>query len=97
MRTRGGGLTTITSLASVTALALGGCGSTGTGGGTGDTSATALGFKHYAGAVDYPSTTGPHNAGYVAPGEGLRQLVPLDDCALGLGTFANGYHYVNVN
>jgi hypothetical protein len=97
MRTRGGGLTTITSLATVAALALAGCGSTGTGGGTGDTSATALGFKHYAGAVDYPSTTGPHNAGYVAPGEGLRRLVPLGDCVLGLGTFANGYRYVNVN
>ncbi|MFC1402200.1 MULTISPECIES: hypothetical protein [Streptacidiphilus] len=99
MRTRGGGLTTMTSLATIAALALalGGCGSTGTGGGTGDTSATALGFKQYAGAVDYPTMTGPHDTGYVAPGEGLRQLVPLGDCALGLGTFANGYHYVNVN
>lgn len=87
----------MTSLATVAALALGGCASTGTGGGTGDTSATALGFKQYAGAVDYPSTTGPHNTGYVAPGEGLRRLVPLGDCVLGLGTFANGYRYVNVN
>jgi hypothetical protein len=33
----------------------------------------------------------------VSPREGLRQLVPLGDCALGEGTFANGYRYVNVN
>jgi hypothetical protein len=47
--------------------------------------------------VDYPSVTGPGDKGYVAPGEGLRQLVPYGACALGEGTYANGYAYVNVN
>ncbi|GAA2473464.1 hypothetical protein GCM10010276_05470 [Streptomyces longisporus] len=80
------------------ALVLGGCGTIR----AGDTdasgpSAAELGFKEYAGAVDYPSVTGPHDKGYVAPREGLRQLVPLGNCVLGEGTFANGYRYVNVN
>lgn len=56
----------------------------------GDTSAAELGFKEYAGAVDYPSVTGPHNKGYVAPRQGLRQLVPLGDCALGEGHSPTG-------
>ncbi|MEU9541779.1 hypothetical protein [Streptomyces mirabilis] len=98
MRTRGGRLAAVASLAASAALVLGGCGRINAGDtGTGDTSAAELGFKEYAGAVDYPSVTGPHNKGYVAPREGLRQLVPLGDCALGEGTFANGYRYVNVN
>ncbi|MGY6025066.1 hypothetical protein [Streptomyces spinosirectus] len=98
MRTRGGRLAAVASLVTGAVLVLGGCGKIRAGDtGTQDTSATKLGFKKYAGAVGYPSVTGPHNKGYVAPGEGLRQLVPLGDCALGEGTFANGYHYVNVN
>jgi hypothetical protein len=98
MRTRGGRLAVVASLAAGAALVLGGCGRISAGDtGTGDTSAAELGFKEYAGAVDYPAVTGPHDKGYVAPREGLRQLVPLGDCALGEGTFANGYRYVNVN
>src|SRR2546423_7792388 len=98
MRTRGGRLAVVASLAAGAALVLGGCGRISAGDtGTGGTSAAELGFKEYAGAVDYPSVTGPHDKGYVAPREGLRQLVPLGDCALGEGTFANGYRYVNVN
>lgn len=98
MRTRGGMLAVTASLAASAALVLGGCGKIKAGDtGNGGTSAADLGFKEYAGAVDYPSVTGPHDKGYVAPLEGLRQLVPLGNCALGEGTFANGYHYVNVN
>ena len=98
MRTHGGRLAAVASIVTGAVLVLGGCGKITAGDtGAGDTSATKLGFKKYAGAVDYPSVTGPHNTGYVAPREGLRQLVPLGDCALGEGTFANGYHYVNVN
>jgi hypothetical protein len=98
MRTCGGKLAVVASLVAGAALVLVGCGQIRAGDtGADDTSAVELGFKKYAGAVDYPSVTGPHNKGYVAPGEGLRQLVPLGDCALGEGTFANGYHYVNVN
>lgn len=98
MRTRGGKLAVVASLVAGAAMVLGGCGKVHAGeAGTGDTSAVGLGFRKYAGAVGYPSVTGPHNKGYVAPGEGLRQLVPLGDCVLGEGTFANGYHYVNVN
>ncbi|MFF3165418.1 hypothetical protein [Streptomyces sp. NPDC003273] len=98
MRTRGGRLAAVASLIAGMALVLGGCGKIRADNtGSGETSATKLGFKKYAGAVGYPSVTGPHNKGYVAPGEGLRQLVPLGDCALGEGTFANGYRYVNVN
>lgn len=96
MRTRGGRLAVVASLAAGAALVLGGCGrisagDSGTGDtGTGGTSAAELGFKEYAGAVDYPSVTGPHNKGYVAPREGLRQLVPLGDCALGGGRLPTG-------
>ncbi|MFG2793684.1 hypothetical protein [Streptomyces sp. NPDC048419] len=98
MRTCGGKLAVVASLVAGAALVLVGCGQIRAGDtGADDASAVGLGFKKYAGAVDYPSVTGPHNEGYVAPGEGLRQLVPLGDCALGEGTFANGYHYVNVN
>lgn len=85
-------------LAAGAALVLSGCGKDGTGNGNGaDTSATNLGYTRYAGAVDYASVTGPHDKGYVAPGQGLRQLVPVGDCVLGEGTYANGYQYVNVN
>ncbi|MFJ8388834.1 hypothetical protein ACIQ9Q_30760 [Streptomyces sp. NPDC094438] len=37
------------------------------------------------------------NAGYVPPGEGLRLLVPQDNCVLGVGTYQNGYESVPVN
>ncbi|MCD9875906.1 hypothetical protein [Streptomyces guryensis] len=98
MRTSRGRLAVVASLVVGAALIVGGCGTISAGNtGTADTSAAQLGFKEYAGAVDYPSVTGPHDKGYVAPREGLRQLVPLGDCALGEGTFANGYRYVNVN
>jgi hypothetical protein len=98
MRTGGGRLAVVASLLAVAALVLGGCGTIRAGdAGTADADAARLGFKEYPGAVDYPSVTGPHDKGYVAPREGLRQLVPLGDCVLGEGTFANGYRYVNVN
>ena len=46
------------------ALVLGGCGKIRADNtGSGETSATKLGFKKYAGAVGYPSVTGPHNKG----------------------------------
>ncbi|PTM92925.1 MULTISPECIES: hypothetical protein [unclassified Streptomyces] len=98
MRSRGGKLAVVASMVAGAALALVGCGTIKAGDtGTDGASAAAVGFKRYAGAVDYPAVTGPHDKGYVAPREGLRQLVPLGDCVLGEGTFANGYHYVNVN
>lgn len=98
MRTGGGRFAVVAGLVAAAALVLAGCGTISAGDtGPDDTSAVELGFTKYAGAVDYPSVSGPHDRGYVAPGEGLRQLVPLGDCVLGEGTFANGYHYVNVN
>lgn len=94
----GGRLAAVACLAVGVALVMGGCGTVDARqDGKGTTSAARLGFTKYAGAVDYPSVTGPGDKGYVAPGEGLRQLVPLGDCVLGAGTYANGYHYVPVN
>lgn len=92
MRSLGGRLAYAAGLAAGAALALGGCGTAH----AGDTSATKLGFVRHAGAVEYASAP-DSQGGYVAPGEGLRQLVPVGKCALGEGTYANGYAYVNVN
>ncbi|WP_159011798.1 hypothetical protein [Streptomyces sp. NRRL F-5123] len=96
MTPRGGRLAVIAGLAACAPLALAGCG-TAHGAGGGDTSATKFGFTRYANAVEYASVEYPGSEPYVAPGEGLRQLVPLGDCALGIGTYNNGYHYANVN
>ncbi|MFI0937552.1 WD40/YVTN/BNR-like repeat-containing protein [Streptomyces sp. NPDC021020] len=96
MTPRGGRLAVVAGLAACAVLVLAGCGSE-HGAGGGDTSATKLGFTRYANAVEYAAQGYGTTKAYVAPGEGLRQLVPLGDCALGIGTYANGYHYVNVN
>lgn len=95
MTPRGGRLAVVAGLAACAALALAGCGTEH--GGGGDTSATKLGFTRYANAVEYAAQGYGSTKAYVAPGEGLQQLVPLGDCALGIGTYANGYRYVNVN
>ncbi len=65
--------------------------------GTGPVSAAKLGFTVHANAVDYPAAPFPGGKPYAAPGEGLRRLVPVGDCVLGMGTYANGYRYVPVN
>ncbi|NUS12029.1 MAG: hypothetical protein HOY69_11610 [Streptomyces sp.] len=94
MRRRGGRLAAVAGLAGCAALLLTGCGRAA---GSGDTSATKLGFTRHAGAVQYAAEGYGKNPAYVAPGQGLRQLVPFGDCALGVGTYANGYRYANVN
>lgn len=77
------------------AALLAGCGTQHAG--DGDTGATELGYARHAGAVEFAARDYGSTKGYVAPGQGLRQLVPLGDCALGVGTFANGYRYIPVN
>lgn len=95
MTRRGGRLAVGAGLAACAVLAVAGCGTER--GDGGDASATKLGFTRYAKAVEYAAQDYGSEKAYVAPGEGLRQLVPLGDCALGIGTYANGYQYVNVN
>ncbi|MFG1809546.1 hypothetical protein [Streptomyces sp. NPDC049040] len=95
MRRRGGRLAAAAGLVGCTAMLLAGCGTRSASGG--DTSATRLGYTEHAGAVEFAAQDYGNTKGYVAPGQGLRQLVPLGDCALGVGTFANGYQYANVN
>lgn len=52
----------------------------------------AAGFTVLRGAVEFPSVSD-----WVSPGEGLRRLVPLGDCVLGVGTYANGHRDVAAN
>jgi hypothetical protein len=52
----------------------------------------AAGFTVVRNAVEFPSLSD-----WVTPGQGLRQLVPLGDCVLGVGTFANGQRHVGAN
>lgn len=52
----------------------------------------AAGFTVVRDAVEFPSVSD-----WVAPGQGLRQLVPLGDCVLGVGTYANGQRNVRAN
>lgn len=92
MRTSGGRPALAAGLVAGAVLALGGCGTEH----AGDTGATKLGFVLHKDAVEYASVP-DKDGGYVPPGKGLRQLVPLGTCALGEGTYANGYTYVNVN
>ncbi|WP_042373772.1 hypothetical protein, partial [Streptacidiphilus neutrinimicus] len=56
------------------------------------TPAALLGFTAYPGAVQWPGASD-----YVAPGEGLRTLLPDGSCVLGIGTYANGYRDVPAN
>ncbi|MFI0718550.1 WD40/YVTN/BNR-like repeat-containing protein [Streptomyces sp. NPDC021224] len=95
MTRRGGRLAILAGLTACAAATLTGCGTER--GGGGDTSATKLGFTRYANAVEYAAQDYGNEKAYVAPGEGLRQLVPLGNCAFGIGTYANGYQYVDVN
>lgn len=52
----------------------------------------AAGFTVLRDAVEFPSVSD-----WVAPGQGLRQLVPLGDCVLGVGSYANGRRNVGAN
>jgi hypothetical protein len=52
----------------------------------------AAGFTVLRQAVEFPSASD-----WVSPGQGLRQLVPLGDCVLGIGTYANGQRNVGAN
>lgn len=52
----------------------------------------AAGFTVLRDAVEFPSVSD-----WVTPGQGLRQLVPLGDCVLGVGTYANGQRNVGAN
>ncbi|MEV4058353.1 hypothetical protein AB0J55_44710 [Amycolatopsis sp. NPDC049688] len=53
---------------------------------------SALGFEAHAGAVQFPS-----DSDWVPDNVGLKALVPVNGCVLGLGTFANGYRDVTAN
>ena len=96
MGIRGGRLAAVVAagLVTVTAATATGCG---TDRGAGPHGAARLGFTVHRNAVDYPAAPYPGGRPYAAPGEGLRVLVPLGDCVLGVGTYANGYGYVPVN
>lgn len=54
--------------------------------------ATDLGFVQHAGAVQWASASD-----WIPPGDGLRTLLPVGDCALGLGTYQNGFRAVTAN
>ncbi|MCM3807532.1 hypothetical protein ND808_16885 [Streptomyces sp. DR7-3] len=54
--------------------------------------ASATGFRHYAGAVQYPAVTKDSGGEH-----GLDTLVPYGDCVLGIGTYSNGHRDVGVN
>ncbi|MBO3676856.1 hypothetical protein [Streptomyces sp. NEAU-YJ-81] len=77
-------------IAAVAAIlpAIAGCGEKKPGG----PAASELGFRHYAGAVQYPAITKDSGGEH-----GLDALVPYGDCVLGLGTYSNGHRDVGVN
>lgn len=54
--------------------------------------AAVLGLTRYPNAVQWPSVSD-----YLAPGEGLQQLLADGSCVLGIGTYRNGYRDVGVN
>ncbi|WP_037607305.1 beta propeller repeat protein [Streptacidiphilus rugosus] len=56
------------------------------------TPAAQLGYVRHANAVQWPAA-----GDYVPPGEGLQMLLPDGSCALGIGTYANGYRDVPTN
>jgi hypothetical protein len=60
--------------------------------GNGDGPKNALGFTAHAGAVQFPA-----DDGWVASNVGLKKLVPVGGCVLGLGNFSNGYREVTAN
>ena len=71
------------------ALALAGCGSR-----TQPSSPTTpVDFVRHANAVS-PATV---DGGYAPPGSGIRQLVTVGQCAVGVGVFENGYRAVGAN
>jgi hypothetical protein len=69
-------------------LVLAGCGEEERAGSNQD----AAGFTVLRAAVEFPSVSD-----WVPPGEGLRLLVPLGDCVLGVGSYANGHRTVAAN
>jgi hypothetical protein len=54
---------------------------------------SALGFTAHAGAVQFPADDGD----WVPSNVGLKRLVPVNGCVLGLGDYANGYREVTAN
>jgi hypothetical protein len=54
---------------------------------------SALGFEAHAGAVQFPAD----GVDWVPSNVGLKALVPVGGCVLGLGDYANGYHDVTAN
>ncbi|MEU4247824.1 hypothetical protein AB0F15_10470 [Amycolatopsis sp. NPDC026612] len=59
---------------------------------TADGPRSALGFAAHAGAVQFPA-----DGDWVASNVGLKALVPVGGCVLGLGNYSNGYRDVNAN
>jgi hypothetical protein len=57
-----------------------------------DVPKSALGFTVHAGAVQFPA-----DGDWVASNVGLKTLVPVGGCVLGLGNYSNGYHEVTAN
>ncbi|OXM70559.1 hypothetical protein CF165_05725 [Amycolatopsis vastitatis] len=53
---------------------------------------SALGFTAHAGAVQFPA-----DGDWVASNVGLKKLVPVGGCVLGLGNYSNGYRNVTAN
>lgn len=60
--------------------------------GVGQVSATELGFVRHAGAVEWPGVSD-----WVPQGRGLRWLLPVGECALGVGNYQNGFRSVGAN
>jgi hypothetical protein len=89
LRRRGG--TAAVSVLVLFVAALAGCG-TDRPPGAGGPSASKLGFTRYRNAVQWPAVDD-----YVPAGMGLRVLAPLGSCALGIGTYRNGYRDVTAN
>ncbi|MFF5229827.1 WD40/YVTN/BNR-like repeat-containing protein [Dactylosporangium sp. NPDC000521] len=60
--------------------------------GLGKVPATELGFVRHGGAVEWPAVSD-----WIPQGQGLRRLLPVGGCVLGIGTFQNGFRAVGVN
>ncbi|GAA4921886.1 hypothetical protein [Actinoplanes utahensis] len=60
--------------------------------GLGDVPAADLGFVQHPDAVQWASASD-----WIPPGDGVRALLPVGDCALGLGTYQNGHRAVTAN
>ncbi|WP_146241210.1 hypothetical protein [Actinokineospora spheciospongiae] len=72
-------------LAALLAIVLVGCGKA--------EESAPLGFAPHPGAVQAPWAHGD----WVPENVGLRDLVPVGDCVVGVGTYANGYRNVSAN